>query len=101
MMIDQGLGLQLAGQGQARHFRVAERAHGGSTGLIIGFVHSGQGAVILADRPDAIELVAEVVAGLAALYDWPAFQPLPSSQETSDREVIARWAGFETEESLQ
>jgi CubicO group peptidase (beta-lactamase class C family) len=100
MMLDQGLGVQLAGEGQARHFKVGERGKS-STGLIIGFVHSGQGAVILVDKPDAIELVSEVVAGLAALYDWPAFQPISSPQDASDRDALARWAGFAAEESIQ
>lgn len=67
------LGLDIEGEGQAIHF---ERRATTDTHLIVlaGFVYSGHGAVVIVDNPDAGTLVQEILAGLAELYDWPAYR---------------------------
>ncbi|MDA8020591.1 MAG: hypothetical protein MPN21_24400 [Thermoanaerobaculia bacterium] len=67
------LGFRVAGQGQAIHFERADRTE---THVVrfVGFVYSGHGAVVIADHPDASALTDEILAGLAEIYDWPAYR---------------------------
>jgi CubicO group peptidase (beta-lactamase class C family) len=66
----QGLGLEFGGQGQFAHFlRRGESAQ--EAYLWVGFVSSGNGAVIFGPTPAAVDETRKV---LADLFHWPALQ---------------------------
>lgn len=68
-----GKGLVLGGTGHARRFEsVADfRDHHHH---LVGFTHSGHGAVVLARGDAPEEMAEEMLAGLAELYDWPGLR---------------------------
>lgn len=74
---------EVQGTGQAVHFerRAATPSH---LIALVGFVFSGHGAVVIVDNPDAGTLADEILAGLAELYDWPAYRAEPSSGQAED-----------------
>ncbi|HZG23646.1 MAG TPA: serine hydrolase domain-containing protein, partial [Chitinophagaceae bacterium] len=68
------LGFNVADKGQASWFE-----HGGLTdGYIsemIGFVHEGNGVIILTNSQTSFPLIMEIVRGVANVYNWPAWGP--------------------------
>ena len=80
---DNSLGLETGGTGHSSWFA----RHGGnadSGASIIGFVHSGQGAVVLATGDGHAGLINEVMAGLSKLYFWPAMPTLQVDGASAD-----------------
>lgn len=71
------------GEGQAVHFerRAATADH---LIVLVGFVFSGHGAVVVVDQPDAGVLVDEILSGLAELYDWPAYRAESPEEESPE-----------------
>jgi CubicO group peptidase (beta-lactamase class C family) len=67
---DRGLGLEFGGQGQSAYFLRRGRA-GGHSFLFVGFVSSGNGAVIVGPGDELVDAVRKVVADT---YDWPDFK---------------------------
>lgn len=66
-------GLVLGGTGHARRFEsVAD--FGDHHHRLVGFVHSGHGAVVLVRGDAPGEMAEEMLAGLAELYDWPGLR---------------------------
>ncbi|MEM9554474.1 MAG: serine hydrolase domain-containing protein [Acidobacteriota bacterium] len=69
-----GLGLELRGRGHSRYF-VHRGATAGYRALVVGFIHSGHGAVVLTNGDGGDALAREIIAALAEQYAWPALQP--------------------------
>ncbi len=66
----EGLGLEFGGQGQAAYFS-REGAEGDHAFIWLGFVSSGNGAVIFGPKAEVVDQALSVVA---ATYDWPALK---------------------------
>lgn len=69
-----GLGPILGGEGHATYFGHLG-GNAGYRGFVLGFKSSGHGAVVLANGDNGFPLIREIIAGLAVIYNWPAFQP--------------------------
>ncbi|MEM1202808.1 MAG: serine hydrolase domain-containing protein [Acidobacteriota bacterium] len=85
-----GLGPELGGRGHARWFG----HRGGNAGyrsLAIGFVHSGQGMVVLTNSDRGMDLAHEIAAGLAEVYGWPTFAQVERTAVDVAPEV---WSGL-------
>jgi hypothetical protein len=93
---DYGLGLGLAGEGDARRFM-----HGGSNEgfrcLLIVYPARGQGAAIMTNGDNGELLIDEVERSLAAEYKWPGIPPVIVRTEAKlAPEALARLAGVYT-----
>lgn len=65
-----GLGFELGGQGQSRYF--VRRGHSGELAFVfVGFVSSGNGAVIFGPSDEVVEGTLKV---LAREFDWPTLR---------------------------
>lgn len=68
------LGFNVGNEGQAKWFE-----HGALTdGYIcdmIGFVHNGDGIIILTNSESSYPLIKEIIRGVATTYNWPAWKP--------------------------
>lgn len=67
---DRGLGLEFGGKGQSAYFLRKGRS-GGHSFLFVGFVSSGNGAVIVGPSDELVDAARKVVA---QTYDWPDFK---------------------------
>jgi hypothetical protein len=70
--VGRGFGLDFGGKGHGAHFTRRALLPEGAVAMI-GFVSSGQGAVVVVTSRDSLPLAEEVIAGLARQYNWPAF----------------------------
>ncbi len=58
-----------------------------------GYVSTGQGVVWMTNGDNGDLLGQEVMRGLAAVYDWPGFQPLEKAFAEVDPSVYTQYAG--------
>jgi CubicO group peptidase (beta-lactamase class C family) len=89
-----GLGIELRGEGRARHFSHTGWNRGGYRALLIGFLETGQGAVIMTNGESrGTELIAEVVRAIAQVYDWPAYRSRERTLGTANSARHSEYAG--------
>lgn len=69
-----GLGVQLSGTGAALRFGHRGQ-NAGYTCELVGYVHSGRGAVVMTNGDHGAWLIQEVLGAVARVYDWPDFAP--------------------------
>ncbi len=87
-----GLGLSVAGEGEALRF-----SHGGSNAgfkcFLVAWPHSGSGAAIMTNGDLGGSLYTEVLYSLAQEYGWPAFKPAEKRLIDLPAEKLAEYAG--------
>ena len=69
-----GLGLFLEGQGNSARFTFGG-SNVGYKAYFVGYIGTGQGAVIMSNSENGTQLVMEVVRSIAAEYGWPDYHP--------------------------
>lgn len=67
-----GLGLVLSGRGDAMRFG-HDGFNYGFESAMVGYVHHGQGAVVMANSGFAYMLIKEVMGSIARVYRWPHY----------------------------
>ena len=69
-----GLGLMVDGEGASTRF-----SHSGSNVgykcFLVGYVESGQGAVVMTNSENGSPLTLEILRSIAAEYGWPDYRP--------------------------
>jgi CubicO group peptidase (beta-lactamase class C family) len=89
-----GLGIALQGEERARHFTHTGWNRGGYRALIIGFLETGQGAVIMTNGESrGTEFIAEIVRAIAQVYNWPAYRSRERTLGTTDSARYPDYAG--------
>nr|WP_293842977.1 serine hydrolase [uncultured Arsenicibacter sp.] len=87
-----GLGPGLGGQDDKLAF-----GHGGGNEgfrcFIYAFAHTGQGAVVMTNADNGMDLVYEVLRGISAEYNWPAFKPVTKKVVPLPANQLTRLAG--------
>lgn len=66
---NQGLGFRLEGTGRAARFSY----HGGKVGytcFIVAYTETGQGAVVMTNSDNGVELIQEIIRSIAKEYHW-------------------------------
>lgn len=86
-----GLGLALAGEGDAANFSHNGRNEGFDSDMVA-FETTGQGAVVMINANDDTRLVSRTMAAIGAVYHWPGYSPLAALAPIEDKEpdVTAR-----------
>jgi CubicO group peptidase (beta-lactamase class C family) len=89
-----GMGLGIGLKGSPKPFRFS---HSGSTEgyncLLIGFMDSGKGAVVMSNSDNGNELIMEVMRAIAVEYGWPDLQPEKRTVIELDPAVLAAFVG--------
>jgi CubicO group peptidase (beta-lactamase class C family) len=87
-----GLGFGLEGEGAARIF-----AHGGSNAgfraMFVGFVETGQGAVVMTNADLGGPLVQEILRGIARVYGWEQFKTVEKAVAAIDSTTLPLLVG--------
>ena len=87
-----GLGFGLGGEGESRIF-----AHGGSNvgfrAMFIGFVETGQGAVVMTNGDMGDALVQEIVRGISRVYGWQQFKTTEKKIVSIDPATLQSFTG--------
>jgi CubicO group peptidase (beta-lactamase class C family) len=87
-----GLGFGLGGEGQSRIF-----AHGGSNvgfrAMFIGFVETGQGAVVMTNGDMGDALVQEIVRSISRVYGWQQFKTTEKKIVSIDPATLQSFTG--------
>lgn len=87
-----GLGMSLDGRGaDARFFHSG--ANAGIRSMMVGYVHKGQGAVILTNSDNGGGLIQELLRAIAAEYKWNAYKPVERVLAPAEPALFARYAG--------
>lgn len=87
-----GLGPFLDGQGDARRFGHTGGNHGFKCAFV-GFVASGEGAVVMTNADNGWQLTREILNGIAATYGWPDYIPAAKTVVQLSQETIAKYVG--------
>lgn len=89
-----GMGLGIGLKGSPVPFRFS---HSGSTEgyncLLIGFMNSGKGAVVMTNSDNGNDLIMEVMRAIAEEYDWPDLQPEKRTVVQLDAKIYDAYAG--------
>jgi hypothetical protein len=89
-----GLGIAVEGEGRARHFTHTGWNRGGYRSLFVGFLETGQGAVIMTNGESrGTEFIAEIVRAIAQVYNWPAYRSRERILATADTTRYREYAG--------
>ena len=87
-----GLGLFVDGLDRAPRF-----SHSGSNvgfkSYLVGYIDSGQGAVVMTNSENGAQLILEVLRSIAAEYKWPDFQPRERVISKLDPSIYDAYAG--------
>jgi CubicO group peptidase (beta-lactamase class C family) len=88
-----GLGIDVNGEGRARHF-VHTGWNLGFRSIIIGFTETGQGAVIMTNgNSTGVELISEILRSIGRTYAWPAFRDHERTRVTVDPALYPAFTG--------
>ena len=69
-----GLGLFVDGIDRSRRFTFSG-SNVGFKSYLVGYFHSGQGAVVMTNSENGAQLVLEILRSIAAEYQWPDYHP--------------------------
>lgn len=87
-----GLGFELEGDAEAPRF-----SHGGVDegfeAMLVGYVKSGQGAVVMTNAQGGIALANEILRSIAAEYGWPDYKPKERAAISLGAEKLRKFAG--------
>lgn len=97
-----GLGIAVEGEGRATRF-THTGWNRGYRSLMIGFVKTGQGAVIMTNGDSrGTDLIEEVVRAIADVYDWPAYRSRERTEVAADTGRYHEYVGrYELEPGVQ
>jgi CubicO group peptidase (beta-lactamase class C family) len=88
-----GLGISIRGQGAARYF-THTGWNRGYRSLLIGFVETGQGAVIMTNGDSrGTELISEILSAIARVYDWPVLRSRERTAVAADPGMYPEYVG--------
>jgi CubicO group peptidase (beta-lactamase class C family) len=89
-----GLGIAVGGEGVTRHFTHVGWNRGGFRSLLIGFLDTGQGAVIMTNgESNSTEFIDELVRSIAQVYDWPILRSRVRSLSAADTAIYRQYVG--------
>ncbi len=77
-----GLGIQIAGEGDSLYFSHSG-ANAGFRAYMVGFPHTGQGAVVMTNSDRGTPLIHEIIRTIAYYYEWPQLQPVILTSDES------------------
>jgi CubicO group peptidase (beta-lactamase class C family) len=87
-----GLGLQLSDTDHQKTF-----SHGGANDgfrcMLWGYREGGRGAVVMTNGDNGAQLGQEILASIAATYDWPEFKPVEKTTVAVPADKVAAYAG--------
>ncbi|MFP4546883.1 MAG: serine hydrolase domain-containing protein [Fidelibacterota bacterium] len=87
-----GLGPAIAGAGKNRAF-----SHGGGNMgyrcQLYAFVENGQGAAVMTNSNHGSDLAAEILRGIASVYDWPAYRAQPVTVIDLPEDSLTQFTG--------
>ena len=87
-----GLGLMIDGNGASRRFSFSG-SNVGYKAFMVGYVNSGQGAVIMTNSENGAPLAMEILRAIAAEYGWPDYHPRERVIAQIDPAVYAEYVG--------
>ena len=72
-------------------------SHGGSNKgfrcYMVGYIETGQGAVVMTNSDNGIYMAMEILRSIAHVYDWPDFKPQAKSILKIDPAIYAQFEG--------
>jgi CubicO group peptidase (beta-lactamase class C family) len=87
-----GLGLQLSDTDHQKAF-----SHGGANDgfrcMLWGYREGGRGVVVMTNGDNGAQLAQEILASVAATYDWPDFKPVEKATVAIPADKVAAYAG--------
>ena len=86
------LGLFVDGEGKSARFTFSG-SNVGFKSYMVGYLNTGQGAVVMANAESGGPLVLEVLRSIAAAYDWPDFRPAKESSLRSIQRFLTLTSG--------
>ena len=90
---DWGLGISIQRQGAARYF-THTGWNRGYRSLLIGFVETGQGVVIMTNGDSrGTGLISEIVLAIAQVYDWPVLRSRERTAVAADPGMYPEYVG--------
>ena len=69
-----GMGVLVDGQGSSARFNFSG-SNVGYKSYAVGYLQSGQGAVIMTNSENGAQLALEILRGISAEYGWPDYRP--------------------------
>jgi hypothetical protein len=87
-----GLGLMVDGNGASRRFSFSG-SNVGYKAFMVGYVNSGQGAVIMTNSENGAPLAMEILRAIAAEYGWPDYHPRERVVAQIDTAVYSDYVG--------
>jgi CubicO group peptidase (beta-lactamase class C family) len=87
-----GLGLMIDGNGGSRRFSFSG-SNVGYKAFMVGYVNSGQGAVVMTNSENGAPLVMEILRAIAAEYGWPDYHPRERIVTKIDPAVYSDYIG--------
>ena len=87
-----GLGLMIDGNGASRRFSFTG-SNVGYKAFMVGYLNSGQGAVVMTNSESGAPLALEILRSVAAEYGWPDYHPRERVITKVDPAVYSDYVG--------
>lgn len=87
-----GLGVQVDGQGPSSRF-ITSGSNVGYKSYAVGYIQSGQGAVVMTNSENGAQLALEILRSISAEYGWPDYRPRERVISKSDPAVYDDYVG--------
>jgi len=87
-----GLGVMVDGKGPSERFTFSG-SNVGFKSRFVGYMNSGQGAVVMTNAENGAELVIEILRSIAAEYGWPDYRPRERVIVKIDPKIYDDYAG--------
>ena len=94
-----GLGFTVSGSPANRYF-YHDGSNAGYKAVILGYLTSGDGVVVMTNGDQGYELGEEIIRAVAAEYDWPDYRPIERTLATVPLQEQSRFIGTFTIEGL-
>ncbi|HEX6717052.1 MAG TPA: serine hydrolase [Pyrinomonadaceae bacterium] len=86
------LGLSVDGTGVSRRFSFSG-SNVGYKSYLVGYINSGQGAVVMTNSENGAQLVLEILRSIAAEYQWPDYHPKERAIAKIDSAIYDAYVG--------
>src|SRR5215204_5953896 len=87
-----GLGLSIDGEGAARRFSFSG-SNVGYKAFMIGYLSTGQGAVVMTNGENGALLALEILRSISAEYRWPDYRPKEKTVSQVDPAIYDDYVG--------
>ena len=87
-----GLGVFVDGKGPSERFTFSG-SNVGFKSRFVGYMNSGQGAVVMTNAENGAELIIEILRSIAAEYGWPDYRPRERVIATLDPKIYDDYVG--------